>query len=237
MAKPKWHTRWKVLPHGPLRTLEDNLKVADAPLPGMPLERRMTIVRLADGRLVVHNAIALDDASMAALEAWGEVAFLVVPNSFHRIDAFAFKQRYPAVKVIAGPMARPKVELAVPVDGGPELIPAGLGLTGEILDGVKIGEMAFVVDHGAKKTLILNDALFNQPHLPGFQGFMLRLVGSTGPLKVTRIMKMLGVKDKQAFYAHLLRLADTPGLGRLIVSHGHILEGDVGARMREALGS
>lgn len=237
MAKPKWHTRWKVLPHGPVRTLEDNLKVVDAPLPKMALERRMTVMRLADGRLVVHNAIALDDAAMAELEAWGEVAFLVVPNSFHRLDAFAFKQRYPAVKVIAAPLARPKVELAVPVDGGPELIPSGLGLSGEILEGVKIGEMAFVVAHGDRKTLILNDALFNQPHLPGFQGFVMRLIGSTGPLKLTGVMRWLGVSDKRAFRAHLARLSELPGLTRLIVSHGHILEGgDVGARMRRAIG-
>jgi len=237
MAKPKWHTRWKVLPHGPVRALEDNLKVVDAPLPGMALERRMTVVRLADGRLVVHNAIALDDASMAALEAWGKVAFLVVPNSFHRLDAFAFKQRYPEVKVIAAPLARPKVELALPVDGGPELLPAGLGLSGEVLEGAKIGEMAFIVAHGDRKTLILNDALFNQPHLPGFQGFVMRLLGSTGPLKLTRIMRLLGVSDKRAFRAHLARLAELPGLCRLIVSHGEILEGeDVGARIRGALG-
>lgn len=237
MAKPKWHTRWKVLPHNPLTQLEDNLMVVDGPIPGMPLERRMTIVRLSDGRLAIHNAMALDDASMARIEAWGTPAFLIVPNHFHRIDAFAFKARYPDLKVIAGPRGAPKVGQAVPVDGGPELLPAGLGLRGENLDGDKVGEMAFIVTHGKRATLIVNDALFNMAHIKGFTGLIVRLMGSTGGLKLTRIMRWFGVSDTRAFKAHLARLADTPGLTRLIVSHGAILEGaDVGAKIRAAVG-
>ena len=37
-------------------------------MPVATLERRMTVVRLADGGLVVWSAICLDDAGMAALE-------------------------------------------------------------------------------------------------------------------------------------------------------------------------
>jgi len=234
MAKPKWHTRWKVLPHNPLEQLEDNLMVVEGKLPGnMPLGRRMVVVRLTDGRLVVHNAIALDDASMARLEAWGTMAFLIVPNGFHRIDAFAFKQRYPNMTVIAGPNALKKVELALPVDGGPELLPADGGMHGENIAGDKIGEMAFIIEHaGGKKTLLLNDALFNQPHMSGFGGFVMRAMGSTGALKVSPIMRIFGVSDGKAFRAHLLRLAEKVGVSRLIVSHGGIVDGDIAGRLR-----
>lgn len=236
MAKPQWHTRWKVLPHQPLRQLEDNLQVVDANLPGgVPLERRMTVVRLRDGRVVVHNAIALDDASMAALEAWGEMAFLVVPNGFHRIDAFAFKQRYPKMTVIAGPNGRKKIELAVPVDGGPELLPADGGMHGFNMDGDKIGEMAFIIEHGPTKTLLVNDALFNQPHQSGLSGFMMRAMGSTGDLKMSLVMRLFGTSDTKAFKAHLLRLAETPTVSRLIMSHGKIIEGDIAGRLRTIL--
>lgn len=232
----KWHTEWKVLPHRPLRRLEDNLQVVDGPLPKAPMDRRMTIVRLPDGRLVVHNAMALDEASMAALEAWGTMAFLIVPNGFHRLDAFAFKQRYPAMKVIASPHGRDKIGAAVPIDGGPELLPAGV-ISGELLDGDKCGEMAFIITHGATKTLLLNDALLNMQHRPGLSGIVMRTLGSTGGLKLTRIMKTFGLSDTGAAKAHLARLAATPGLARLIVSHGDILEGpDVGARITTAVG-
>lgn len=227
----KWHTEWKVHPHRPLQRLEDNLQVVDGPVPKAPMDRRMTVVRLADGRLVVHNAMALDDASMAALEAWGTMAYLIVPNGFHRLDAFAFKQRYPAVKVVASPHAKDKIGAAVPIDGGPEILPPG-PIRGELLDGDKCGEMVFVIEHGATKTLLLNDALFNMHHRPGFSGFVMRALGSSGGLKLTRIMKTFGLSDTKAAKAHLARLAALPGLTRLIVSHGEILEGaDVGAKI------
>ena len=33
----------------------------------------MILARMDDGRVVVHNAIALDDAEMSELEAWGNL--------------------------------------------------------------------------------------------------------------------------------------------------------------------
>jgi hypothetical protein len=216
-----------------MRDLADNLREVSGSLPGMPLGRRMTVIRLSDGRLVIHNAIALETDAMAALEAWGRPAFLVVPNGYHRLDAFAFKQRYPDLVVIAAPDARPKVEQALPVDGGPELIPAGLGLLGEVLEGTKIGEMAFTVTHGdGSKTVIVNDAIFALPHQPGISGFFMKIVGSTGGPKVTRIMRWFGVSDREGFKRHLLRIAETPELARLVVSHGELLEGEVASVLR-----
>lgn len=235
MAKPKWNTEWKVPPHQPLIRLEDNLMVVEAPLRDVPINRRMTVVRLDDGRLVIHSAIALDDASMARLEAWGTPAFLIVPNHFHRMDALVYRERYPEMVVIAGPTGRKKIERAVPVDGGPELLPAGLGLEGEPLDGSKVGEMAFLVTHRDRRTLVLTDAMFNVPRQRGFGGFVLWVLGSSGALKVTRLMRWFGVEDLEAFRAHLRRLAETPGLARLIVSHGAIIEDEVAERMRRAL--
>jgi len=147
-----------------------------------------------------------------------------------------FKERYPDLVVIADPRSKRGVEAALPVDGGPELLPRDASLVCEPLDGCKIGEMAFIIRHGERATLLLNDALFNQPHLPGFSGFVMRAIGSTGDLKVTRIMRLFGVKDLAALKAHLARLADTPGLSRLIVSHGEVLEGaEVAAKIRAAV--
>ena len=44
-----------------------------APIPGISIKRSMTLVRLADSRLVIWSAVALDAASMAEIEAWGHV--------------------------------------------------------------------------------------------------------------------------------------------------------------------
>src|SRR5690606_38404698 len=80
--------------HGPLERLEDNLWRVEGALPNMALRRVMTVVRMADGRLVIHSAIALPDELMAQIEAWGRPSYLLVPNAYHRLDAPAYKARY-----------------------------------------------------------------------------------------------------------------------------------------------
>jgi hypothetical protein len=91
----KAHDGWKVLSHGEIEKLEPNLWRVVGTLPGMGLKRVMTLVRLDDGRIVVHSAIALDQASMAEIEAWGTPAVLLVPSRYHRLDAPAYLDRYP----------------------------------------------------------------------------------------------------------------------------------------------
>src|SRR5437773_1168133 len=117
MARP--FREWTVLPHGKLTRLDDNLLSVTGVLQMPPMgdvERRMTIVRLADRRLVVYSAIALDEAEMRAIESFGTPAYLIVPNDIHRMDAKIWKDRYPELKVIAPAAARAKVEKVVRVD-------------------------------------------------------------------------------------------------------------------------
>jgi hypothetical protein len=65
----KSFNEWTVLPHGRLTRLDDNLLSVTGTLHMPPMgevERRMTLVRLSDGRLVVYSAIALIIANDAA---------------------------------------------------------------------------------------------------------------------------------------------------------------------------
>ena len=235
MAKPPWHTRWTVLPHEPIRKLEPDLWEVEGALEKMPITRRMVLVRLHDGRVVVHNAVSLEEPLMAKLEAWGKPSFLIVPNSFHRLDAWCWTQRYPGIAVLAGPSGQKAIAKAVSVVGGVELLPLGGGLVGEDLAGTKVGEMAFVQTHAdARKTLVLNDVFWNEPHHPGLSGLLFRALGSTGGPRVTRVMKLAGIADRRATKAHLLRLAAIPGLARIIMAHGRIVESDAGAILKEA---
>jgi hypothetical protein len=89
---------WHVLPHGPLERLAENLWWVQGSLRGMSLKRVMTVARRTDGELVIHSAIAMTEDAMRELEALGEPAFLVVPNRGHRLDAPAYKRRYPSLR-------------------------------------------------------------------------------------------------------------------------------------------
>src|SRR6476661_1537254 len=116
MTRPYQH--WNVLPHGKLSRIDDRILtvVGEIRMPLMNLPRRMTVVRLGDSRLVIWSAIALDDDAMATLEAFGHPAFLLVPNGHHRLDASAWKHRYPLLQVVAPGGSRAKIEEVVPVD-------------------------------------------------------------------------------------------------------------------------
>ncbi len=227
-AMSKLQRPWTVLPHDRIERLEDNLWVVEGDLPDMPmpLRRRMAVARLADGRLCIHNAIALDEDGMRDLEAWGRPALLIVPNGWHRLDAHAYKTRYPDLVVLAPRAMRRRVEAAVPVDGDYTAFPADPDVRLEHLDGLGAREGVLIVRSGLyreRTTLCFADALFNLSHLPGFWGFVYRLLGSSGGPRMTRLSRLALLKDERAFAAHLRRLAEIEGLSRLVVAHGNII--------------
>ncbi len=218
---------WNVLPHGPIEKLEPNLWRVEGSLPRMALRRVMTVIRLEDGRLVIHSAIALDEGSMAEIEAWGRPAVLLVPNAFHRLDAPAWVTRYPDIEVRCPPGGRSKVEEVVRVDADYRGFDGGRTLSIEILDGIGGSEAVLAVRSPGGTSLVFNDALFNMPHGRGLSGFVFRYVtGSSGFPRVTRLFRVLAVKDRGRLRAHFERLADTPDLVRLIVSHHEAVERD-----------
>jgi hypothetical protein len=216
----KANTTWNVQPHGPLEALSENLWRVEGSLDNMPLKRVMTIARRADGGLVIHNGIAVDDATTKAIEALGAPAFLVVPNAYHRLDAPAFKAKWSAMKVVAPRGSKKKVEEVVPVDLAYDEVPTDDAVRFEHVAGVAEGEGAMIVTSSDGVTVVLNDLVFNMPHLPGAQGFVLKHVTqSSGGPKLSRLVRWFVIKDKAAVRAELERLAALPGLVRVVVSH------------------
>jgi hypothetical protein len=224
---------WRVLSNDPVVQLEENLWRVEGSLPGMPLRRVMTFARRTDGGLVIHNAMALDDAGMRKLEAAGEPTLLVVPSGYHRLDAPAYKKRYPQIEVVCPAAARKKVEQVVPVDYTYTDVPNDPDVTLRHIAGAKEGEGVMIVRHGDASSLVLNDLVFNMPHTGGLTGWVLRwLMGSTGGPKVTRLGRWVLVGDKRAFADDLRALAATPGLRRVIVSHHETIDQDAPGVLR-----
>ena len=63
---------WKVLEHGPIVKLAENLWWVSGSVPNMTLRRTMAVVRLRDGDLLLHSAIAMDEAAMRELRRWAD---------------------------------------------------------------------------------------------------------------------------------------------------------------------
>lgn len=221
----KAHDEWIVLPHGPLQRLTDNLWCVEGSLPKMQLKRVMSVARFDDGRLLIHNAIAVNPDVMAAIEGWGEPAFLVVPNGWHRLDAKVFRRRYPQLRVLCPAGATARVSEVVPVQGSYDDLPADDAVQLEHFDGVGRREGLLQVKSAEQgTTLVFNDLVFNLPHLPGVLGLILRLMGSTGGPRITRLSRLLMIKDRQALRAHLERLATISDLRRIVIMHGSIID-------------
>jgi hypothetical protein len=222
---PKPFTEWTVLPHGKPSKLDDNLLTVVGPL-HMPIgdfPRRMTVVRLSDGRLVVYSAIALAEHEMAELEAWGTPAFLVVPNEIHRLDIRVWKLRYPKLIVVAPTGSRAKIADIVQVDqvevdfGDPNVqfvtVPGTAG-----------HEAALVVKTSSGSTLIVNDLIWNVADLPGFGGWLMHAIGGTGDTpRIPKFVAWKLIKDKPAMRTQLEAWSRLPALNRIIVSHGEII--------------
>jgi hypothetical protein len=231
-AVPKANATWNVLPHDPIVPLASNLWQVSGSLPNMPLRRTMTVARMQDGRLLLHNPIALEDALMQELERWGKPAFLVVPNGWHRLDCAVFKERYPEARIVCPAGSRKKVEEVIPVDLTYEAFPGDDTVSLAHVTGIRDMEGVLSVRSDDGVTLVFNDLVFNVPHMPGLGGVVMRLLGSSGGPKVTRVMRVLAVKDKHALREHLLALASTPDLVRIVPGHGDVIARDAAATLR-----
>lgn len=220
------HEQWTVLPHGKLTEIDDGILTVEGRIrmPLMELPRRMTVVRLSDSRLVIWSAIALDDTQMASLEAYGRPTFLVVPNDHHRLDAKAWKSRYPHLQVVAPEGARKEVEKAVAVDTtGPSF--ADTSVQFMTVPGTREHEAALLVRRPGGTTLVLNDLIGNIRNESGVGGWLLRLAGFAGKeAHVPTPVKLMLVKDTNALRGQLLEWADIEALTRILVSHGEPIE-------------
>lgn len=232
MAQP--FKTWTVLPHGKLSALDDKLLtvVGDLPMPLGAFPRRMTVVRLQDRRLVIFSAMALDEPEMRSLEAFGTPGFLIVPSDIHRMDAGVWKQRYPALRVIAPEGARAEAEKVVHVDA----TAADFGdpsVQFVTVPGTEGHEAALVVETSSGTTLVVNDLVWNVGHRPGFGGWLYRVMGLTGPKpQIVSVVRMRKIKDKSAVCTQLETWSRLPGLNRIVVSHGDIVERDPPAVLR-----
>lgn len=213
-------TEWTVLKHKPIDKLEANLWHVSGLMKGGN-ERKMVVAKRSDGDLVIFNAIALDDAEMAELEAFGKPKYLVIPNAFHRQDALIYKMRYPDIKVIAGAGAAKGAAKAVPVDltldqykgdGDVQIIaPAGFADK----------EAMLIVKHdGGAQTVATCDAILNLTSKDAKFPFSMMLAPVDTP-STPRLIRWMFLKDKKAWQAQLAELATNTT--RVIPGHGLIL--------------
>ena len=224
MSKP--NETWTVAPHGDLEKLGENLYTVTGRLemPFGETTRRMTVAKLANGRLVIYSPIALAEPQMQQLEALGAPAFMIVPRANHRMDIKGWKQRYPEILVVAPAAVKEDIEEVIPVDqtsadfGDPKVVLETVPGTGE-------QEMSLMVETASGKTLAVADLIFNLPPIDGLAGLGLKILGfGPGHPKQPKLVKLGLIKDEDAMKAQFMRWSNDGALERILPAHGLPIE-------------
>lgn len=232
MAKPP--RTWIVTRHQPIEKVEDNLWTVEGDVPGVPIKRRMFIIKRSDGTLLFFGcAIPLADELLAEVAAWGRPSMLVVTHDQHMIDARPFAEKL-KLRVYGPkecePKMRQRADIAgmlgdIPEDAAVEILPVG---------GAKTGEPAAIVRSagGKRVTLLVSDAVQNNSKAS--LGLIPRLCGFAGGPKVVPLFKMLFVKDKAALRKQVSDWAELPGLVRVMFCHGEAVTDGAAAALQAA---
>jgi hypothetical protein len=200
----------------------------------------MVVARRSDGRLVIHDALALDEEGMSELESLGKPAYIIVANASRRLDAPDLKRRFPKAQVFAPRGTLQAVEKVVKVDGLYEDVPPDDDVRFELLHGIADAG-AMIVRSTDGVTVILDDAIVDtdrkrQP-LDVFSSSRVSRLFSKGVSLLDQFVKSFVVKDKRALREDLERYAEDPDLVRLVVvaPHAQVARGAAAAQaLREA---
>lgn len=195
---------------------------------------RMTVVKLAKGKLWIHSPIALDDELKAAVDALGEVRFLVGPNTFHHMHLGEWMAAYPEAKVFVAPgLAKKRSDLQGLQEIGAEP-PAAWGKDFELrlVEGAPLlNEVCFY--HRPSKTLMLTDTLENMAssdHLP--TRLYLKVMGLENTCAVAPVVKA-AFSDRAAVRASIEAVLGWD-FERITLCHGAVVTEDAHAKLAAA---
>lgn len=205
---------------------------------GLPVGTRSTLLRLADGSLLLHSPGPLSAHDFSEIAALGEVSVIFVPNREHTKFVAAARAALPRAEVHAPPsVAAGRLggaahrAHAAPAAGPAE--PYGAGLTAVGIDGApKLDETVLV--HAASGLLVTADLVFHLVDLPpSFGASVLRWVGSAGFFGPTALGKLLFFGDLAAMRRSVDALCELP-FDAVSVCHGSPLPVGGKAALRQA---
>ena len=188
------------------------------------LGRRMTVVRLGNGDVFVHNAMRLEPGELDWLTSLGPLRGIIAPNKFHGSEAPWLAEQFREASLYA-PTSKQKQFAALGLNVRDVASDFPSALAGELeclpMAGTRIEEAAFL--HHPSRTLILCDLAMNMEDVfRGVQGAFMRWNRVGGRFGVTRLTKLLFTRDARALVGSYQRLLERD-FDRVIVNHGAVL--------------
>jgi len=193
----------------------------------------MTVIRLGDGRLVLHSPVPITPELRRELDALGPVGFIVVPEA-HGAFAGPATRSFPSAELLAAP-SPPRRRRSLPFHASladrPPAAWAGQ-VESLLVQGFRLHEV--VLFHRSSRTLVLTDLCFNihRSESPLARLFFRANVmwRRFGP---SRIIRGLAVSDRSALRQSLERLLEWD-FDRIVPGHGDVIENRGPAALRAA---
>lgn len=194
----------------------------DVTVAGFHYPTRMAIIALSNGELAVWSPIALTEDLKKEVDALGQVAHIVPPNSLHHLSLTQWREAYPDATLYAPRRLRSKRK--------------DLTFDADLEDGVFGTEIRIIyyetlitdeaiMFHAMSKTALFTDLLQDIPRdrLTGWRAMVAGLdLMATGTPTVPRKFRLATVKRRNARGA-LRRLFVLP-IDKVLIAHGNPVE-------------
>lgn len=213
----------------------DGVWIAHAPQKflGWQLGTRMTVLRLADGSLLIHSPIELDETLKSEIEALGPVGHIVAPNLFHHLYAGDAASAFPDAKLHgARGLRKKRPDLRLNAVLGAQREPSWQG-TLETLEikGSLLEETVFL--HQPSRTLVSADLVENFGGADDWwTRVYLKVGGIDGKIGLSRMLRLAYRNRKQA--RHDIDALLDWDLERIVLAHGAPIESGAADALREA---
>jgi hypothetical protein len=194
---------------------------------------RMTVIRIGDGRLILHSPGPIDPELKAEIDALGSVGFIVVPEAHGRFAAQA-AQSYPKARLVAAPNApRSGRSLAFHASLA-DLPPAAWAgqVESHLVQGFRLNEVVLL--HRPSRTLVITDLCFNIHRASStWARLFFRANGMWQHFGPSRLIRGLAVSDRRALRRSLEHVLEWD-FDRIVPGHGEVVEHGGPAALRAA---
>lgn len=214
-----------------LQPFDDGIWLADGPtadVAGFRYPTRMAVIRLSGGGLFVWSPVALSEALAAAVDALGEVRYIIAPNSLHHLFLADWRRAYPGARLFAPPgLRRRRGDLDFDGDLGDTPAPEWSRDIDQVVVRGNLITTEVVFFHRTSRTVIFTDLIqhFSPTWFSGWRAVVARLDLMTAPEpQVPRKFRNAFVGRRTA-RAALGRILAWPA-EKVLMAHAAPIEGD-----------
>ena len=198
----------------------------------IPIPVRMTVIRLGDGRLILHSPGPISAELGEELAELGPVGFIVVPQAHGRFAAAA-SQGFPSAQLLAAPSApwrRKRLSFHASLADQSPAAWAGR-VESHLVLGFRLHEVVLL--HRPSRTLVVTDLCFNVHRSSSrIARLFFRANGMWRRFGPSRMVRRL-VSDRAAFRRSIEQILQWD-FERIVPGHGDVVETGGPAALRAA---